>query len=99
MDENFTAINRRALARAIKLHLAMRAREVLELTESSTFETDFFNDPGDPTVDKLTAFKTFYDEVVVRGWTFLKQEADTPAEIEQVYAYLSAQGVSFGPQS
>ena len=95
MDPQFTAINQRAIARAIKSVLVMKAKELLAVAESESFINDFFADPGNPTVDKLIEFKTFYEEVVVKGWTFMKQDADTPDEIEQVFAHLAANGVSF----
>lgn len=95
MDENFIAINRRAIAQGIKNSLALKAAQLLELTKSSTFETDFYGDPGTPTVDKLIEVNTFMQEVIVQGWTFMKQQADTPEEIEQAFAYLTSKGVSF----
>ena len=95
MDENFIAINRRAIAQGIKNSLALKAAQLLELTKSSTFETDFYGDPGTPMIDKLIEVNTFMQEVVVASWVSMKQQADTPGKIEEVFADLTDKGVSF----
>lgn len=93
MNSKFVEANRRIIARTVEAELKKELSELQAALDSADFERDFYY-PDSALVKALTKFDTFFNRVVIKGWTKANSKLATPNAVEEMYTYLEAEAVA-----